>query len=141
MQAHTCSYEVSHCAFVVFHLLVILQSSCLFCLVLLFTFSFDIIKQTHLVSSYLRPHMGSVHSSNTRTALDQFFTAHIQSSYISIFLPLCMPLCSVFLQVYFTYIVVTNTVFQCDVQSKGLEKNEENQRGEVQLQLCKQTVS
>lgn len=77
--------------------------------------------------------MGSVHSSNTKTALDQFFTAHIQSSYISLFLPLCMSLCSVFFHVHFTYIVVTNTVVQNDVQSQRVWKREENQREEGQL--------
>lgn len=88
MQAHTCSYEVFHCSLALFHLLVILKSFGVFCLVLLV--SFDIMKQTHLVSGYLRPHMGYAHSSNMGTAVDQFFTARIQSSYISSYLCGCV---------------------------------------------------
>lgn len=55
-----------------------------------------------------------------RTTLDQFFASCIQSSYIPVFLPLCMCLCSVFLHVHFTHIVVTNTVVETDVQPKGI---------------------
>lgn len=67
--------------------------------------------------AYSRPHMGSqLFKHNSTTSI---LPGTLQSSHISIFLPLRLSLCSALLHVYFTSIVASTNVVQNIVQSKG----------------------